>query len=81
MTMEEEYKAPEIPLSKDLERQLLYARYNADLSRDGLDRIGFPKIDPVSIQKLDEVENIEALLEIGRAVGKNVKPEHFGSFI
>jgi hypothetical protein len=81
MTMEEEYKASETPLSKDLGRQFLYARYNADLSRDGLNRLGFPKIDPVHIQKLDAVENINALLEIGQAVGKNVMPEHFGSFI
>jgi hypothetical protein len=81
MTMEEEYRASVIPLSKDLGRQFLYARYNADLSRDGLDRIGFPTVDPASIQKLDAVENIEALLEIGRAVGKNVKSEHLGSFI
>jgi hypothetical protein len=81
MTMEEEYKASETPLSKDLGRQFLYARYNADLSRDGLNRLGFPKIDPLQIQKLDAVENINALLEIGQAVGKDVKPEHFGSFI
>jgi uncharacterized protein len=81
MPMEEEYKAPEIPLSTDLGRHFLYARYNADLSREGLNRLGFAQVDPTSIQKLDAVENIEALLEIGRAVGKNVKPEHFGSFI
>lgn len=31
MTMEEEYNAAETPLSKDLGRQFLYARYNADL--------------------------------------------------
>jgi uncharacterized protein len=81
MTMEEEYRTPEIPLSQDLGRQFLYARYNADLSRHGLDRIGFPKVDPASIQKLDAVENIETLLGIGRAVGDSVKAEHFGPFI
>jgi uncharacterized protein len=81
MTIEEEFTASEIPLSKDLGRQFLYARYNTDLSREGLNRLGFRSVDPTSIQKLDAVENIDALLEIGRAVGKGVKPEHFGPFI
>ena len=81
MKTEEEYAAPEIPLSKDLGRQFLYARYNADLSREGLNRLGFPTTDPATIQKLDAVENIDALLEIGRAVGKSVESGHFGPFI
>jgi hypothetical protein len=81
METEKEYAAPHIPLSTDLGRQFLYARYNADLSREGLNRLGFSKVDSTSIQKLDAVENTDALLEIGRAVGKTVKPEHFGPFI
>jgi uncharacterized protein len=81
MTVEEEYGAPMIPLSQDLGRQFLYVRYNADLSREGLDRLGFPKVDPASIQKMDAVQNIESLLEIGRAANQSVKSEHLGSFI
>ncbi len=81
MTMEQQYAAPLIPLAKDLGRQFLYAHYNADLSREGLEHLGKPKIDPTSIQKMDAVENMEALLDIGRAAGKNVNPVHFGSFI
>jgi hypothetical protein len=81
MTMNQEYAATPVPLSTDLGRQFLYARYNADLSRDGLNQLGLPHINPASIQKLDAVENIDALLEIGQAVGKNVKPDHFGPFI
>jgi uncharacterized protein len=80
-TMEQQYEAPDIPLSKDLGRQFLYARYNADLSRQGLDRLGLPNTDPKGIQKMDAVENIEALLDIGRAAGKSVMPAHFGPFI
>jgi len=72
---------PPIPLSTDLNRRFLYARYNADLSREGLDLLGFPKVDPASIQKLDAVENMDALLAIGRAAGKSVDPLHFGSFL
>ncbi len=39
-TMEQQYAAPEIPLSTDLGRRFLYARYNADLSRPGLNQLG-----------------------------------------
>jgi uncharacterized protein len=80
-SVEQQLAAPEIPLSTDLGRRFLYARYNADLSRRGLDSLGFPKVDPATIQKMDAVENIETLLEIGRVAGKSVRPEHFGSFI
>ena len=81
MAYEEQLAAPPVPLSTDLGRRFLYARYNADLSRSGLDKLGFPKVDPASIQKMDAVENIEALLEIGRAAGKAVDASQFGDFL
>lgn len=74
-------KLQEIPLAEDQGRNFLYARYNADLSRNGLDAIGFPQINPASIQKMDAVENIETLLAIGLKAGESVKPEHFGDFL
>lgn len=80
-TLEEQYAAPTIPLSTDLGRRFLYTRYNADLSSQGLHRLGFPKLEPASIQKMDAVENIDSLLEIGRAAGGVVDPLHFGPFI
>jgi uncharacterized protein len=70
-----------IPLSTDLNRRFLYARYNADLSREGLNQLGFPEVDPASIQKLDAVENMDALLKIGIKAGKSVDPLHFGPFL
>jgi patatin-like phospholipase len=75
------YDAPKIPLSTDLGRRFLYARYNADLSREGLNALGFTQVDPSSIQKMDAVENIEPLLQIGRAAGASVQAEHFGPFL
>ena len=75
------YAAPAIPLSTDLGRRFLYARYNADLSSQGLGRMGFSGLEPASIQKMDAVENIEPLLAIGRAAGENVQAAHFGPFI
>jgi hypothetical protein len=80
-TTEHQYDAPEIPLLTDLGRRFLYARYNADLSRQGLDSLGFTNIDPASIQKMDAVENIETLLSVGRSAGKKVAAAHFGSFL
>ena len=81
-TIEDQYAAPLIPLSDNLGRRFLYARYNADLSRHGLDGLGFNALDPASIQKMDAVENIEPLLQIGRAAGaKSVNQAHFGPFL
>ncbi len=80
-TIEQQYAAPPIPLSTNLGRHFLYARYNADLSLEGLKKLGFAGIDPSSIQKMDAVENIEPLFAIGQAAGESVKAEHFGSFL
>jgi hypothetical protein len=81
MTLEECYAAPKIPLTVDLGRQFLYARYNADLSRAGLNALGFPNVNPENIQKMDCPDNIPTLLMIGQAAAKKVHPEHFGSFL
>jgi len=74
-------KVPRIPLDRDLGRAFTYARYNADLSQKGLETIGMAKLNPEDVQKLDAVKQIDNLLAIGRAVGNDVKPEHFGSFL
>src|SRR5580704_13330834 len=72
MSLEELYSAPLVPLSTDLGRRFLYARYNADLSRKGLDSHGFTEVDPDSIQKMDAVDNIPTLLAIGQKAGECV---------
>jgi hypothetical protein len=81
MTTVEQYHAPMIPLSTDLGRRFLYARYNADLSESGLRDLGFPDVEPSNIQKMDAVENIPTLLKIGKAAGGAVKAGHFGPFL
>ena len=70
-----------IPLSQDLGRRFLYARYNADLSREGLDALGLNDIKPKNVQKLDSIEYIPDLRKVGRKLAKEIKIEHFGSFI
>jgi predicted acylesterase/phospholipase RssA len=70
-----------IPLSENLGRQFLYARYNADLSREGLDKLGLNDIQPENVQKLDSVDYIGDLRRVGKAVSKKVSAGHFSPFI
>lgn len=71
------------PLSENLGRQFLYARYNVDLGRDNLTRLGFPDVDPKAVQKMDNATpaNIETLLEIGAASAGQIQKDHFGPFL
>jgi len=70
-----------IPLSHNLGRRFLYARYNADLSRDGLNAMGLHDIKPKNVQRLDSIEFINDLRRIGKKVAQEIKIEHFGGFI
>ena len=81
MTLEAQYQAPRVPLSADLGRRFLYARYNADLSAQGLTKLGFPDVAPAQIQRMDAVENVPQLLKIGRAAGQDIDLAHLGPFV
>ena len=76
-----DYQAAPIPLSTDLGRRFLYARYNADLSKQGLAALGFPDVAPGQIQRMDAVENVPQLLAIGRAAGRQIEAAHLGPFV
>lgn len=58
-----------------------YMRYNAELSRDGLQALGLGDIDPVGVQQLDSVDAIGDLQRVGEAVGRQVKPDHYAGFL
>ncbi len=58
-----------------------YARYNAELSRQGLDRMGLQDINPKDVQMLDSVEHIKELQQVGQAIAKNISREHFKGFL
>ena len=73
-------QAPHKPLSEDQGRAFLYARYNANLTAEGLSQLGLSTIDPAKVQTLDAVDQIDNLLKIGQVAGQQVKLEHFGSF-
>ena len=82
LTEEEIRQAPVMPLSTDLGRAFLYARYNADLSQEGLKALGLGGLDAKQMQKMDAVENIPDLVKIGREVAaQQVRLEHFGAFV
>ena len=81
MTLQEQYAAPVVPLSTNLGRHFLYVRYNADLSDTGLKDLSFVNVNAASIQKMDAVENIPILLDIGRAAVKRAEADHFGCFL
>ena len=70
-----------VPLTEKLQRRFLYARYNADVSREGLDALGLQDIQPQNVQKLDSVEFIADLRRVGRRVAQEVQLEHFGGFV
>jgi hypothetical protein len=66
-----------VPLSEDLGRQFLYARYNAELSEEWLAARGLGKINPADVSKLDSVEYVPDLVRVGKALAREVQLEHF----
>jgi Patatin-like phospholipase len=70
------------PLLEDLGRAFLYARYDAELTREGLDALGLDKISPEAVLKLDSIEAVTELIAIGRAyASKSVDiGAHWGTF-
>src|SRR5262249_56800501 len=42
-----------------------YLRYNAELTREGLDALSCPDIEPASVQPLDSIDGIRDLRRVG----------------
>ncbi len=58
-----------------------YARYNAELSREGLDLLGCTDVEPDVVQKMDSVDGISDLRKVGeKAAELKVKAAHFAGF-
>ncbi len=70
-----------IPVARDLGRDFLYARYNADLTRQGLDALGLEDLDPARMQRLDSIEDIPDLRRVGQAVAREVRMADFAPFL
>ena len=58
-----------------------YLRYNADLSRKGLDGLGLKDIKPENVQQMDSVKYIAQLQQVGQAVAREVDMAHFDGFL
>lgn len=68
------------PLALD-QKLYTYVRYNAELTRGGLDALGCRTIRPESVQRLDAVEAIPDLRRVGRAIAeRKVEAAHFDGF-
>jgi hypothetical protein len=58
-----------------------YARYNAELSREGLDALGLEHIDPRQVQQIDSVDYVGEMQKVGQMLAQQkVKAEHFAAF-
>jgi hypothetical protein len=66
-----------VPLSTNLGRQFLYARYNPELSARWLNSRQLGEVEAAKVAKLDSVEHINDLIRVGRKVAEEVKVEHF----
>lgn len=62
-------------------RLFSYVRYNAELSRRGLDDLGLPDLVPEQVQRLDSVEHVSDLRRVGQAAARDVAVEHFAGFL
>jgi predicted acylesterase/phospholipase RssA len=59
-----------------------YARYNAELSREGLDELGLADLQPKKVRRMDSVKYIDDLMRLGREVARrDVAADHFDGFV
>jgi predicted acylesterase/phospholipase RssA len=59
-----------------------YLRYNAELTREGLDALGCRDIEPEAVQKLDSIDGIPDLRRVGLRVAEiKVLERHFDGFM
>lgn len=59
-----------------------YLRYDADVSRTGLNALGLPEIKPEHVQLMDSVEHVDEIAKVGQAVARlKVRREHFADFL
>lgn len=74
-------KGNRVPVSEDLGRAFLYARYNAPLSNAWLVKNGLGHIDEKAVRGLDAVEAMPKLKAVGQKVASLVDLNHLGDFI
>jgi hypothetical protein len=69
------------PLQRE-QKLFTYLRYNAELTREGLDALGCRDIEPASVQQLDSIDGIPDLRTVGKKVAETkVLEGHFDGFM
>jgi hypothetical protein len=63
------------------QRLFTYVRYNAELTRSGLDALDLPDVEPEHVQPLDSVSHIADLRKVGQAAARGVELAHFADFL
>lgn len=63
------------------QRLFSYVRYNAELTRQGLDRLELRDVVPEHVQRLDSVAHIGDLQRVGMRAARDVDRSHFEGFI
>jgi hypothetical protein len=59
-----------------------YLRYNAELTREGLDALGCRNIKPETVQQMDSIDAIPELRTLGKRVAATkVREEHFAGLM
>ena len=62
-------------------KSFTYGRYNAELSRECLDVLGLKHINPVHVHRMDSVDYIREMQDVGQALAEQkVKAGHFAGF-
>jgi len=62
-------------------KEFTYLRYNAQLDEKGLEKLKLSHLNPKDLKKLDAVDKIHLLREVGEAVARDeVNIEHFAGF-
>lgn len=66
--------------SPSADAKFSYVRYNLEISERGLRKIG-SRVDPRRVSRMDAVEAVPALIEIGQALAEgSVRADHFRAF-
>jgi hypothetical protein len=83
LKLKERLALSKIPLSQPLGKQFVYARYNPELTVEGLKDLGVTDYNLTQLLRMDLAtpENIEKLSEVGEAMGRFVDATHFGTFL
>lgn len=74
-------KGNKLPLSQNLGKHFLYARYEADISRKNLEKLNMSHVNHKKLG-IDKIDKIPELLDIGKAVAEKINfSEDFRSFL